>query len=307
MQIGIALPQCGDFAHPDVLEKVVDFAEAQGFSSLWTFDRLLHPVEPKNPYPASADGKLPQKTRAVLDPIEALTYAAARSRRVRLGTSVLNMPFYNPVVLARQLTALDVLSRGRLTVGLGLGWSEDEFEATGSSASGRGQLADEFLQVLKVIWTQSPAHHQGPLYRLPASHLDLKPVQKPHPPILLAAYTPGSMRRVADQAQGWNPAGLPLPALTSMWQGIRQMAEAAGRDPAGLQLVARANIALLPQDVPGDRPPFVGSLAQIEQDLQAHAGAGVDEMILDLQFSPQITHIDDYLETSERLRLCLRK
>lgn len=288
-------------AHPQTLDQVIEWAEKSGIASLWTFDRLLHPVDPKTPYPASGDGKLPLKSRAVLDPIEVLSYAAARSSKARLGTSVLNMPFYNPVVLARQLTAIDVLSRGRLVVGLGLGWSQDEFEAVGATLKGRGSLADEFIAVLKKIWTESPVEHQGKLYHLARSYVDLKPVQKPHPPILLAAYTAESMNRVARLGDGWNPAGLPLVALQQMWAGIGQMAQAAGRDPQSLSLIARANIVLCPQDLEGERHPFVGSPAQVAQDINAHAQAGVQELILDLQFSPQIDDAGAYIQAAESL------
>jgi len=286
-------------ANGQTLDQVIDWAEKVGVASLWTFDRLLHPVDPKTPYPASADGKLPLKSRAVLDPIEVLSYAAARTSRARLGTSVLNMPFYNPVILARQLTAIDVLSRGRLVVGLGLGWSQDEFEAVGSSLKGRGALADEFITLLKKIWSESPVQHQGKLYQVARSHIDLKPVQKPHPPILLAAYTPESMNRVARLADGWNPAGLPLTALQSMWAGIKQMAQAAGRDPETMSLIARANVVLCPRDLEGERHPFVGSQSQVAQDIQDHAAAGVEELIVDLQFSPQIDDAQAYIQAAE--------
>lgn len=287
MLLGFGLPQCGQLAHPDALKTLAQGLEQIGYHSLWTFERLLYPVEPRTPYPASPDGKLPELARAVLDPLDALTFVAPLTQRVRLGTSVLNLPFYNPVMLARRLTSLDVLSRGRLTVGLGLGWSQDEFEAAGAAMSERAQRADEFLDLLKTIWTTNPASFQGKYYQLAPSVFDLRPVQQPHPPLLLAAYTPGSMARVARKADGWNPAGLPLPALTAMWSGILEQARQAGRDPSQLQLIGRGNLMLLPQPLPEEgRFPFVGSLEQIARDIADHRQAGVQELILDLQFSP---------------------
>src|SRR5690242_19259160 len=121
MRIGFALPNLGRMATADAVRQVAQRAEQLGYDSLWTVDRLLCPVKPRTPYPATPDGSLPEFYKRVLDPLDALTYAAAVTSRVALGTSVLDIPFYNPVVLARRLTSIDCLSNGRLRVGFGLG------------------------------------------------------------------------------------------------------------------------------------------------------------------------------------------
>ena len=136
------------------------------------------------------------------DPIETLTFIAAKTEKIGLGTSVIDIPYYNPVMLARRLTTLDVLSGGRLRLGMGLGWSEDEHEAAGASMKGRGKLADEFIRVLKAIWTTDPVEFHGERYNIAKSHILPKPLQKPHPPIYLAAYAPSAMKRVAAMADG---------------------------------------------------------------------------------------------------------
>src|SRR5262249_49694386 len=132
MRLGFALPQIGPVAGPDALVTVAQRAEALGFDSLWTLDRMLYPVNPRTPYPATRDVVLPGLSNRVLDPPEPPRSAAAHTRRVALGTSVLNLPWYPPVLLARRLTTLDVLSGGRLRVGFGMGWSLDEYEAAGA-------------------------------------------------------------------------------------------------------------------------------------------------------------------------------
>jgi alkanesulfonate monooxygenase SsuD/methylene tetrahydromethanopterin reductase-like flavin-dependent oxidoreductase (luciferase family) len=126
-----------------------------GYDTVWVADRLLYPVNPRNPYPATPDGSLPEYCKNVLAPLESMAFAAAVTSRISLGSSIIDLPFYNPVVLARALTTSDVLSGGRLRVGFGLGWSEDEFEAVGVAAKGRGVRATEFLQVLNAVWTTS--------------------------------------------------------------------------------------------------------------------------------------------------------
>ena len=129
--------------------------------------------------------------QAGADPLDALTYVAAHTKKIKLGTSVLDMPYYNPVMLARRLTTIDLLSNGRLCVGLGLGWSKDEMDATGADMKKRGALADEFLPLLKAIWTTNPVEFHGKFFNVPKSYIDLKPVQKPHPPILPGGICPG--------------------------------------------------------------------------------------------------------------------
>jgi alkanesulfonate monooxygenase SsuD/methylene tetrahydromethanopterin reductase-like flavin-dependent oxidoreductase (luciferase family) len=130
MRIGFALPNAGAIASPEAVSKVARRAEELGYDTLWTFERVLYAVKPQNPYPGTADGKWPESFRRMLDPLDTLTFAAAQTKKIFLGTSVLDIPYYNPVMLARRLTTIDYLSNGRLRVGLGLGWSQDEMEAT---------------------------------------------------------------------------------------------------------------------------------------------------------------------------------
>src|SRR6476646_3166458 len=141
MKIGFALPNIGLVATAEAVIKVAQRAEALAYDSLWTIERLLWPVKPQTPYPATPDGLLPEPYRYVLDPLDTLTFAAAQTRTIALGTSVLDIPYYNPVMLARRLTTLDQLSGGRLRLGLGLGWSQDEMDATGADMKQRGAMA----------------------------------------------------------------------------------------------------------------------------------------------------------------------
>src|SRR5215467_16298027 len=170
MRLGFGLPQTGPDTGPDAVSKVARRAEELGFNSLWVFDRLLWPIKPQAPYPMG-DGSLPDLYKRVLDPVEVLTFAAALTKQIALGTSVLNLPWYNPALLARRLTTLDILSEGRLRVGFGIGWSPDEYEAAGASWEERGKRADELIKVLKKIWTTDPLEFQGKYYRIPKSFI----------------------------------------------------------------------------------------------------------------------------------------
>ncbi|MDP9075549.1 MAG: TIGR03619 family F420-dependent LLM class oxidoreductase [Actinomycetota bacterium] len=299
MRLGFVLPQVGDMAGPEALVEVAQRAEALGFVSLWVADRLLWPLDPRAPYPASADGVLPAQFQSVLDPLVALTFVAAHTSQVRLGTSVLNIPYYNPVLLARQLTTLDVVSAGRLDVGLGLGWSPDEFEAAGAAMAGRGERADEFIEVLKAIWTTDPVEFDGTHFQVARSIIGPKPIQKPHPPLYLAAYAPAAMRRTARVGDGWNPAGIPLAAMAAMHAGIQAMAREEGRD--GVALVVRANCHLTDSPCARDRPMFVGSVDQVTGDVKAVEAIGAAEVLFDVQFSPGVRTTADVVDRMERL------
>ena len=301
MRLGFGLPQVGRDAGPSGLIEVARQAEALGFDSVWTLDRLLWPVEPRTPYMVTPDGSLPEEYKYVLDPIEVLSFVAAHTERVSLGTSVLNLPYYNPTLLARRLTTVDVLSGGRLLAGFGLGWSVDEYEAAGTEMSTRGKRADEALEILHRIWKDDVVEFSGEHYQLAASRIDLKPVQKPHPPIYLAAFTPAALKRVAKYADGWNPVAIPFEGMLEMFAGIKQMAEAEGRDSGSLQLVVRANVMMSDGPMGDDRPILSGSDDEIAADIARAREIGVDELFFDAGFSPGVATVADLLGAMERL------
>jgi probable F420-dependent oxidoreductase len=300
MKIGFALPNIGSIGTAEAVTKVAQRAEALGYHSLWTVDRLLYPVKPQSPYAGMPDGSLPEPYKYVLDPLAALLFAAAQTKKITLGTSVLDIPYYNPVTLARRLTTIDFLSNGRLRVGFGLGWSKDEMEATGADMTKRGAMADEFLQVLKAIWTTNPAEFKGKYYSLPKSYIYPKPVQKPHPPIYLAAFAPPAMKRLATMADGWNPVAIPAPGMAQMFAGIKQMAKEAGRDPSTLAMVVRANLEFSDKPLGKDRMIFSGTFDQIKEDVAACREIGAHEVFFDPAFSHGGQSLDRWLALLEQ-------
>jgi alkanesulfonate monooxygenase SsuD/methylene tetrahydromethanopterin reductase-like flavin-dependent oxidoreductase (luciferase family) len=181
-----------------------------------------------------------------------------------------------------------VLSGGRLRVGFGIGWSTDEYEAAESPWNQRGKRADELVQALKTIWTTDPVEFNGKYTKIAKSYISLKPVQKPHPPIFMAAYTPGAMQRTAREANGWMPVGVPIAAVGQMYDGIKQMAKEAGRDPAKLELLVRANVEFASKPIEKDRPDFIGTAEQIAGDIAAVRKLGASEIIFDVHFSPDV-------------------
>ena len=276
MRLGLDLPVSGTWATPTTLRRVAVEAEERGFASLWTFQRLLHPV----------DEEWGAAYHSVLDPLTALGYAAAVTSRIRLGVAVVMAPYYAPIVLAKSLTTIDVLSDGRLDVGLGLGWSAQEFEAVGVPMEGRGARAEEFVAALKAIWTQDPVEHHGPLYDVPRSHVDPKPVQRPHPPLLLGGGAPAALRRVGRIADGWiSSSRTDLTTIGEQVELIRGAAVEAGRDPSALRFVVRGVVRLTTEPTFGDsRIPLQGTASQIRGDLEQLEEQGITEVFLDLNW-----------------------
>ena len=302
MKLGFGLPNIGPVASPDAIIKVSKRAEELGYDSLWVVERLLNPLNPQTPYPGTPDGSLPQQYRSVLDPLQVLSFAAANTSRVSLGTSVLVMGYRNPLVLAQSLTAIDVLSGGRLIVGFGQGWSKDEFDVVGTSMASRAGMADEFLHALKAVWTDNPVEFQGNHFQIPPSYIDIKPVQKPHPPIFLAAYAPAAMQRVATLGDGWMPAGIPIEGMAQMMEGIREMASQSGRDPSELKMIVRANIEISDRSAGAERAVFSGTLDEIKADITRVKDMGADEVFLDPLFSPEAATAEGILGVMEQFK-----
>jgi probable F420-dependent oxidoreductase len=302
-KIGFALPNIGPVGTTEGVSKVAQRAEALGYESLWTIERLLWPVKPQTPYPGTPDGLLPEAYKYILDPLDSLTFVAGLTKTIALGTSVLDIPYYNPVMLARRLTTLDRLSNGRLRVGFGLGWSKDEMDAVGADLAERGARADEFLQVLKAIWNTNPVEFHGKFYQVPKSYLSHKPVQKPHPPIYLAAFAPRALRRVAEMADGWNPVSIPAEGMAQMFGSIKQMAKETGRDPSSLRMLVRANLEI--EDKPlvsKQRMIFSGALDQIKEDVAACKRMGADELFFDPTFYSGAQTLEGWLAVMEQVR-----
>lgn len=264
--------------------EVAQRAEELGYASLWAFQRLLSPL--------AAEGGTPMlepQYRRVDDPLATLAFLAGHTSAARLGVAVVNIPYYSPVVLAKSVATIDRLSDGRLDVGLGLGWLAQEMEAVGVTASRRGARAEDFLRCLQAIWTDEVVEYAGPFYRVPRSVIEPKPVQTPHPPVLLGGTAAPALARAGRLAAGWiSSSRADLSRIAESVAVVRQAAAGAGRNPHDQRLVCRAVVKVRERQPEGPRPPLSGSVDEIRSDLQALAGAGVTEAFIDLNFDPEI-------------------
>ena len=292
MKVGILLPQTGELATRDIVLYIGKEAEKEGLDSVWVFERLLWPVKPQTSYGGVPNAPIPVEYQSVLDPLETLTYVAGNTERISLGTSIIDMFFHNPVTLARRFATLDVLSGGRVIAGLGIGWSKDEYDAAGMPFRQKGARADEYMQVLKRIWTDDIVEFKGQFYDIPASKIGPKPVQKPHPPILLGAYSPKTFPRIVKYADGWIPiAGfVPLEQQEQAINALRESARKANRDPSDIRIVVLTYPNLLDSSSTSSsnqqRLPLTGTIDQIGNDVEQIKAIGAEHIIFGYAFSP---------------------
>ena len=304
MKAGILLPQTGESATRENVLHIAKEAENEGLDSLWVFERLLWPINPKTPYVATPDGSLPIQYQNVLDPLETLTYLAGNTNQISLGTCLIDMLFHNPVVLARRFATLDVLSQGRVIAGLGIGWSKDEYEVSGVPFERRGQRADEFLQMLKRIWTDEVVEFKGQFYSIPASKIGPKPVQKPHPPMLLGGFSPKTFSRIVSYADGWLPvAGFgALEQLEQTINGLREDARKANKDPSKIRIFALTYPTLMDSSSSAQqRLPMTGTIDQIGTDINQIKAIGVEHIIFGHAFSPISQDMKKMVEITKQL------
>jgi len=233
--------------------------------------------------------------------IVTLAFIAAQTERVRLGTSVLVAPFYSPVVLGKQLATLDVISRGRLTVGLGIGWSRDEYDAAGTPWEQRGARIDEFIECLDALWTQDEVKFKGAFYFVPTSRVEPKPVQKPRPPLLIGGYSEAAFRRAGRLGDGYTGGNMAPEKLAQTIARVREHAERAGRDPMSLIIASRGSFKVTSTPQGRNRTVFWGSLQDIRDDVRRYEDAGVTEVFLDPTFQLPACSITDLLRQMEAL------
>ncbi|HWG64573.1 MAG TPA: TIGR03619 family F420-dependent LLM class oxidoreductase [Streptosporangiaceae bacterium] len=282
MKIGFGAPVSGAWATPDNLASFAASAESAGYESLWTFQRLIVPE----------GSAMDPVYHSVLDPMVALGFAAASTRRIRLCVAVLNMPYVAPAVVAKQAATVDVLSRGRHELGLGIGWMPEEFTLTGPTMARRGARTAEFIEVLRRFWAEGVTEFNGEFYTVPPSRMAPKPVQRPGPPILLGGLARPALERAGRLGDGWvTSSRTDLSRIAEGVAVVREAAEKAGRDPGSVRIICRGVVhAGAPLTIPegGGRVLLSGSFDEIRSDAEWLAERGVTELFYDLNWDPLV-------------------
>jgi probable F420-dependent oxidoreductase len=278
MKLGVHLPLAGRGASPEAIAQVAEEAERIGLDSVWAWERLMRPTVP---IAMGGSGgpvmEAPEDFGTVYDPIETLAYVAARTTRITLGTSVLDALFQSPVILARRLATLDRLSEGRLVVGIGQGWMEQEFAAAGVSLNRRGAGFEEHLLAMRAVWGPNPVRFEGRFYRIPEADIGPKPVLPGGPRLMAGAASTPALQRAGRLGVGLTLVIFDWATIRDSIETFRAAADAAGIDPDTLpvMLQVNGNVTAEPQD---ERGPLLGSPEQVAADLDQAGRLGVQHV-----------------------------
>jgi probable F420-dependent oxidoreductase len=283
MDFGCVFPNRGLLATPTNLMRFAEKAEALGYDTVWFSDHIVIPTEVKSFYPYDPAGRMSfVPSEPYWEPLTVMSYVAGRTSRVRLGTSVLVLPYRNPIVTAKVLATLDVLSHGRVTLGAGVGWMEEEFKAIGlDTFARRGAYSDECIRILRELWTKDNPSFQGEFHQFSNVRCEPRPMQPGGIPIWVGGHTPPAIRRAARLGNGWQPlvqrppADLPPAEMKEKIGQLRAFAQEAKRDPQSITLAMGSSIQFTEGAATGARSLFTGTPAQIVEALQRYQELGV--------------------------------
>jgi probable F420-dependent oxidoreductase len=289
MEFGFSLPSRGQAATMQNMRLLAQHVEALGLDSVWVSDHIIVPRRIDSFYPYDPEGRFPSAPdQAYYEPLTTLAFLAACTTRVQLGTSVLILPYRNALLTAKIVSTLDALSGGRVILGIGVGWMEEEFDALGlDTFHQRGEVSDEYIQVFRTLWTSELPHFTGQYVCFADIGFAPKPARQPHPPIWIGGHTPPAIRRAARLGDGWHPIGLRAPAsltppeMREAVARLRDEASQAGRNPQDITISFRAPLAFA-DDGGTSRQPLTGSPAAIQDDIGRYADCGVSHMVFDI-------------------------
>ncbi len=278
IKLGVHLPVAGQGASPEAIAQVALEAERVGLDSVWSWERLMRPTVPIAM--GGAGGPVmdaPEDFGIVYDPIETLTYVAAMTSRITVGTSVLDALFQSPIILARRLATLDRFSGGRLVAGIGQGWMEQEFEAAGVSMKRRGAGFEEHIAAMRAVWGPDPVSFDGRFYRIPEADIGPKPVRPDGPTVIAGAASPAAVERVGRLGLGLTLVIFDWGTVRATVADFRAAAAAAGHDADSLPIMLQVNGNVTDEPV-DERGPLLGSVDQVAGDLELAEDLGIEHV-----------------------------
>ena len=283
MKVGLVVPQFGINATKENLVRFIHLAEREVFESLWVYHRMLYPIDPQQGYGTPDKSQWPEYLKNSLDPLTTLAFIAANTSKVKLGTCIIDMVFHNPVTLAKEFTTIDILSDGRVICGFGIGWSKDEYLAANIPYEKRGERANEILQAMKKVWTDDIIEFNGNFYKIPKSIIGPKPIQKPHPKILLGGLSSKTFERMVKYGDGY--IGVLAGSFEYFSNSIKMfndVIEKSSRTRKDFDLTILTYPYLMKSSSEeSDRAPMTGrTIDEIGSDLSMLKSSGVDRVIL---------------------------
>ena len=298
MQYGAILPNVGPMARIDVLAQIAGEVEALGYRGIFLSDHIAIPVDLQSAYPYRSDGRFPLNSEdLILEPVTTLSYLAAVTESAHLGFSVLVLPYRHPVLNAKMLATVDVISNGRLIVGAGVGWMAEEFVALDDNFDARGGVTDEHIALLRAFWSQPGPNMAGAHYDVSGVSISPRPVQDPHPPIWTGGVSAPALRRAANLGDGWHGVRQSPDDVARVAGRIAELRAGAGRVMDGYEISLRAGLDITDAPYGGEgRTPLRGSSGQICADLVDYADAGLTYLVLE----PRAESPEQFLQQLER-------
>ncbi len=275
MKFGVTFPNSWGIEDPNVMFALGTKAEELGYDSLWTSEHVFNVS-----YVGTRLGDAPY-----YDSLLSLTHLAAITNSIRLGTSVLVLPYHHPVTLAKQLATLDVFCGGRLDIGIGAGVIQEEFQALDADFSQRGEVTDESIQAMKALWTQDLPEYQGRHYNFSGMVFSPKPLQRPYPPIYVGGDSRPAVRRAAREADVWHPTSIGAEELRMGMRYLHEQARRVGRDPARIGVSVRLDLDFPalggPRTPPrSPRPSLSGTTDEVIEQVRVYEALGVEHLLL---------------------------
>ncbi|MDR4513013.1 MAG: TIGR03619 family F420-dependent LLM class oxidoreductase [Nitrososphaeraceae archaeon] len=306
MKVGLVVPQFGIKATKENLVRFVQNAEKERFESLWVYDRMLYPINPQQPYPNTPDKKeWPEFFKNNLDALTTLSFVAANTTRINLGTCIIDMTFHNPITLAKEFTTIDRLSEGRTICGFGIGWSKDEYLAANIPFIKRGERANEILQALKKVWTEDVVEFDGNFYKIPKSIIEPKPIQRPHPKILLGGFSTKTFERMTKYGNGY--IGVLSGSFEYFHNSIKLFDESIekssrSREDFDLTILTFPYLVKNSSENQKNRSPMIGkTIDEIGSDLSELKISGVNRVILGINAEKDYD-VNETIEFAKELR-----
>jgi probable F420-dependent oxidoreductase len=282
MLIGVTVPNIGSLATGDAVVEIAEYAEESGFASVWVVDHMVLPHVSSESYPyTNQPGVSLPPTWPILDPLIALAAIAARTSRVLLGTGVYLLPLRHPVINAKLAVSVDILSKGRLLLGIGLGWIKEEYTTLNVTWEDRGRLFDEQIDLLRTLWRDEAPAFDGQFWQVREIGFEPKPVNGTIP-LLIGGTNDISRRRAAKRGDGWHLIDMEPAEVAAARDALAEDCRAAGRSPTDVQTSMYASLAIHDDDVPDEalQFPLMGSTAQIAAKLRAYRTTGLDHIVL---------------------------
>ena len=289
-QYSFRLPNADYLGFPATTEAIVQTAvkaEELGFDALFVNDHVIVDDSPRS-----------EPWRNVYDPLMVLSYVAARTSTIKLGTSVLIMPYRNPIVTAKMFATLDQMSGGRAIAGIGAGWNAEEYDALGVTFRQRGARTNEYLRLWKACWEPGPTTFHGRFFSFDNMHVNPKPLQKPHPPIWIGGSRKLSLRRAARYAEVWQPTPTPLADLITNQARLRDISAEFGNEPPRTRMSFRVNFSnITGSSNSGDRPTGQGTPEQVASDMKRYRQeAGLEEFQINFNGSGSLQQLLDSMD-----------